>query len=125
MKEKPKFNIGDTAYFIKDNRIIKGEVTAVIANGDFFTWFEYVVDKTINGTDNDMFKSKSEVLEKVLTQLHLDAEKVLFICKTLFPEEHCIALDNELSDEDFEKLETKEEPLKIEEKTSFWKGLFN
>lgn len=124
MEKKPKFNIGDTAYFIKDNRIIKGEVTAVIANGDFFTWFKYVVDKTIEGTDDDMFKSKSEVLEKVLTQLHLDAEKVLFICKTLFPEEHCISLDNELTDDDFEKLETKEEPLKIEEKTSFWKGLF-
>lgn len=124
MDKKPKFNIGDTAYFIKDNRIIKGEVTAVIANGDFFTWFKYVVDKTIYGTDNDMFKSKSEVLEKVLTQLHLDYEKVLFICKTLFPEEYDIAVDNELTDEDFEKLEKPEEPLLIPEKSSFFRNLF-
>lgn len=46
-----------------------------------------------------------------------------FICMTLFPEEYQED-NNELTDDDFEQLETKEEPLQIEEKTSFWKGLF-
>lgn len=125
MDKKPKFNIGDTAYFIKENMIKKGEVTAVIAKGDICTWYEYVVDKQISSKENEMFNSKSEIIKKLLLQLQLDVEKVDFICKTLFPDEYDIAVDNELTDEDFEKLETKEEPLKIEEKTSFWKGLFN
>lgn len=43
---------------------------------------------------------------------------------TIFPEEYQDENSNELTDEDFEKLEKPEEPLQIEEKTSFWKGLF-
>ena len=54
----------------------------------------------------------------------MNEEKVEFICKTLFPEEYNEENDNELSDEDFEKLEKPEEPLQLPEKSSFFRNLF-
>ena len=120
MEKKPKFNIGDTAYYIKNSMIKKGEVTAIITHGNKSTWYEYQVDRDISSDDFDMFNTKSEALKIVLAQLYLDTEKVDLVCKILFPDEYV----DELTDEDFEKLEKPEEPLQIEEKTSFWKGLF-
>lgn len=104
MEKKTIFNVSDVVYYIQDNRIIEGEITAVIAKeGGIFRHYEYQVD----GKE----------------QLHLEEDKIHFICKTLFPEEY-EENSNELTDDDFEKLEKPEEPLQIEEKTSFWKGLF-
>lgn len=124
MEKKPIFNVSDVVYYIQDNRIIEGEITAVIAKeGGLFRHYEYQVDGK-EMSENKISMSKAVVIRKVLVQLHLEEDKIHFICKTLFPEEY-EENSNELTEEDFEKLETKEEPLKIEEKTSFWKGLFN
>lgn len=136
MKEKQKFNVGDKVYYIyngtySDSKKIKeGKITEVdqFLNGDHDSVsYHYYV----NGSKMDesrIFTSQSHIIRKAiyetLNNFHVDSEKVESTCKTLFPEEYQEENDNELSDEDFEKLEKPEEPLQIEEKTSFWKGLF-
>ncbi len=123
MEKKPIFNVSDVVYYIQDNRIIEGEITAVIAKeGGIFRHYEYQVDGK-EMSENKISGSKAVVIRKVLVQLHLEEDKIHFICKTLFPEEY-EENRNELSDEDFEKLETKKEPLQIPEKSSFFRNLF-
>lgn len=129
MNEKQKFNVGDTVYYISLNskKISKGIITEVdqYLNGNHVSYLYYV-----DGSKFDVsriFTSQSHIIREsiyeTLNGYQIDSEKVEFICKTLFPEEY-EENSNELSDEDFEKLEKPEEPLQIEEKTSFWKGLF-
>ena len=133
MEKKQKFNVGDTVYYVRfyneHGKIYNGTITGVdqrmTESGLDFKY--YIGDSRFS--ESKLFSKQSEVIRvaihELLDNLNMDEEKVAFICKTLFPEEYNEENDNELSDEDFEKLETKEEPLKIEEKTSFWKGLFN
>lgn len=133
MNEKQKFNVGDKVYYVYDylgsKKIRKGKITRVdqFLNGDNDLKFHYYVDGE-RLSESGIFISQSTIIRRAiyetLTDFHIDSEKVDFICKTLFPDEYDIAVDNELTDEDFEKLEKPEEPLQIEEKTSFWKGLF-
>lgn len=124
MEKKPIFNVNDVVYYIQYNRIIEGEITAVIAKdrGDF-RHYEYQVDGK-EMSENKISGSKAVVIRKVLAQLHLEEDKIHFICKTLFPEEYQEENSNELTEEDFEKLETKEETLQIPEKSSFFRNLF-
>ncbi|MBR4845462.1 MAG: hypothetical protein IKU98_03485 [Bacteroidaceae bacterium] len=128
MKEKQKFNIGDTVYYL-DSKIKEGKITQVtqyLTDFDFVNYNYYVDGSRFD--ESEIFKSQSDIIRKTIYEtlngFHLDSEKVEFICKTLFPEEYNEENGNELTDEDFEKLEKPEEPLQIEEKTSFWKGLF-
>lgn len=138
MNEKQKFNVGDKVYYIytstysdpSSKKIKEGKITEVdqFLNGDHDSVsYHYYV----NGSKFDesrIFTSKSHIIRKAiyetLNDFQVDSEKVDFICETLFPEEYQAENSNEISDEDFEKLETKEEQLQIEEKTSFWNGLF-
>lgn len=123
MEKKPNFNVSDVVYYIQDNRIIEGEITAVIAKeGGLFRHYEYQVDGK-EMSENKISSSKSVMIRRVLIQLHLEEDKIHFICKTLFPEEYG-ENRNELTDEDFEKLDKPEEPLQIPEKSSFFKNLF-
>lgn len=128
MKNKPNYNVGDTVYYIKNNTIVKGEITAITTKFPSYSfdtnWFEYCVDgKEID--ESYIFLTKSSVIRNVLLQLRLNADKVEFICKTLFPEEYQDQNQDDLVEEDFEKLDKPKEVLQIEEKTSFWKSLFN
>lgn len=133
MKEKQKFNVGDTVYYVRfyneHGKIYKGTITGVDQRmSESGVDFKYYIDND-RFSESNLFFKQSEVIRKaiheLLDNLNMDEEKVEFICKTLFPEEYNEENGNELTDDDFEKLETKEEPLKIEQKTSFWKGLFN
>lgn len=109
MKEKQKFNIGDTVYYL-DSKIRKGKITQVT---QYLTDFDLVIyNYYVDGSrfyESDIFTSQSDIIRKAiyktLNGFHLDSEKVEFICKTLFPEEYKEENDNELTDEDFEKLE--------------------
>lgn len=128
MNEKQKFNIGDTVYYL-DSKIKKGKITEVdqFLNGDHDSVsYHYYVDGS-RFYESDIFKSQSDIIREAIYEtlngFHLDSEKVEFICKTLFPEEY-EENGNELSDEDFEKLEKPEEPLLIPEKSSFFRNLF-
>lgn len=134
MNEKQKFNVGDKVYYIyngtySDSKKIKeGKITEVdqfLRDHDSVSYHYYVDGSKME--ESRIFTSQSHIIRKAiyetLNNFHVDSEKVEFICKTLFPEEY-EENSNELSDEDFEKLEQPEEPLQIEEKTSFWKGLF-
>lgn len=132
MKGKQKFNVGDTVYYVRyydyKGRIYKGKITGVDQRmSESGLYFKYYIENSIF-SESDLFSKQSEVIREaihgMLNNLHMDDEKVEFICKTLFPEEYQEENSNELTDEDFEKLEKQEEPLQIEEKTSFWKGLF-
>lgn len=128
MKERQKFNVGDTVYYVRYyDRIYKGTITGVDQRmSESGLYFKYYIDDSIF-SESDLFSKQSEVIRAaihgMLNNLYMDDEKVEFICKTLFPEEY-EENSNELSDEDFEKLEKPEDPLQIEEKTSFWNGLF-
>lgn len=130
MKKKPEYNVGDTVYYLYDNRLRKGDVSSVTAHYVAFddNWFEYRVDN-IKIDECDIFPTKSVATQKVLYQLDLGKDKIDFICKTLFPEEYGLSEEyqdqNDLTEEDFEKLDKPKEVLQIEEKTSFWKSLFN
>ena len=129
MKEKQRFNVGDTVYYLGYNSIInKGTITGVdqrmSGSGICFT---YYIDNS-RFSESELFSKKSEVISaaihEVLNKFHMDEEKVEFICKTLFPDEYKEENVNELTDEDFEKLEKTEEPLQIPEKSSFFRNLF-
>lgn len=133
MKEKQKFNVGDTVYYIYNylgsKKIEKGKITEVdqFLNGDndSVSYHYYVDGSKLN--ESEIYTSQSHIIRKAiyetLNDFHVDYEKVEFICKTLFPEEY-EENSNELTDEDFEKLEKPEEPLQIPEKSSFFRNLF-
>lgn len=118
MNEKQKFNVGDKVYYIYNylgsKKIMKGIITQVdqFLNGDYVSYHYYVDGSRMN--ESGIFTSQSHIIRKAiyetLNDFHVDSEKVESICKTLFPEEY--------------QEEKPEEPLQIEEKTSFWKGLF-
>ena len=130
---KQKFNVGDTVYYIENclgsKSIKKGKIIQVNqclnVDYDLVSYYYYIDGSRFD--ESSIFKSQShiilEAIYETLNDFHVDSEKVEYICKTLFPEEYQEE-SNELTDEDFEKLEKSEEPLQIEEKTSFWKGLF-
>ena len=133
MDEKQKFNVGDTVYYIYDylgsKKIEKGKITEVdqFLNGDHDSVsYHYYVDGS-KVDESGIFTSQSHIIRKAIYEtlngFHLDSEKVEFICKTLFPEEY-EENGNELTDEDFKKLEKPEEPLQIPEKSSFFRNLF-
>lgn len=131
MNEKQKFNVGDNVYYVYNylgsKKIRKGKITQVsqFLNGENDIRFHYYVDGS-RFDESNIFTSQSQIIRKAiyetLNDFHIDLEKVDFICNTLFPEEY--EDSNELTDEDFEKLETKEEPLQIPEKSSFFRNLF-
>ena len=129
MDEKQKFNVGDTAYYlgyrsIIHNGTIIGVDQRISGSGIYFTY--YIGDSKFS--ESELFSKKSEAfmvaIHEVLSNFQMDEEKVEFICKTLFPDEYKEENDNELTDEDFEKLEKAEEPLQIPEKSSFFRNLF-
>ena len=135
MKEKQKFNVGDKVYYIyngtySDSKKIKeGKITEVdqfLRAHDSVSYHYYVDGSKMD--ESRIFTSQSHIIRKAiyetLNDFHVDSEKVDFICKTLFPEESQEENSNELTDEDFEKLEKPEEPLQIPEKSSFFRNLF-
>lgn len=133
MDKKQKFNLGDTVYYVRfydyKGRIYKGTITGVDQRmSESGVCFSYYINDS-RFSESKLFSKQSEVIREAIHELlnnhlYMAEEKVEFICKTLFPEEYQEENSNELTDEDFEKLEKPEEPLQIEEKTSFWKGLF-
>lgn len=129
MDKKQKFNVGDTAYYLGYRSIIHiGTINGVdqrkSGSGICFTY--YIGSSKFS--ESELFSKKSEAfmeaIHEVLSNFHMDEEKVEFICKTLFPDEYQEENGNELTDEDFEKLEKPEEPLQIPEKSSFFRNLF-
>lgn len=129
MNEKQKFNVGDTVYYLGyHSRIEKGTITGVdqrmSSSGIYFTY--YIISSKFD--ESELFSKKSEVfkeaIHEVLKNFRMADEKVEFICRTLFSEEYQEENSNELSDEDFEKLEKPEEQLQIPEKSSFFRNLF-
>lgn len=129
MKEKQRFNVGDTVYYISLNskKISKGRITEVdqFLNGDHVSYHYYVDGSKFD--ESRIFTSQSHIIREAIYEtlngFQIDSEKVEFICKTLFPEEY-EENGNELTDEDFKKLEKPEEPLLIPEKSSFFRNLF-
>lgn len=132
MKEKQKFNVGDTVYYVRfyneHGKIYKGTVTGVDQRmSESGVCFKYYINDN-RFSESNLFSKQSEVIRnaihELLDNLNMDEEKVEFICKTLFPEEYNEENGNELTDEDFEMLEKPEEPLQIPEKSSFFRNIF-
>lgn len=131
---KQKFNVGDTVYYIENclgsKTIKKGKIIQVNqclnVDYDLVSYYYYIDGSRFD--ESSIFKSQSHIIRKAiyetLNDFHVDSEKVESICKTLFPEEYQEENSNELTDEDFEKLEKPEEPLQIPEKSSFFRNLF-
>lgn len=134
MDGNQKFNVGDAVYYIYNSiytdskKIIKGRITEVdqFLNGDHVSYHYYVDGEKFD--ESRIFTSQSHIIReaiyKTLNGFQIDSEKVEFICKTLFPDEYKEENDNELTDDDFKKLEKPEEPLLIPEKSSFFRNLF-
>lgn len=132
MKEKQKFNVGDTVYYVRyydyKGRIYKGTITGVDQRmSEYGLYFKYYIDDS-RFSESELFSKQSEVIRaaihEMLNNLYMADEKIEFICQNLFPEEYKEENGNELSDEDFENLEKTEEPLQIPEKSSFFRNLF-
>jgi len=66
MKVTTKFNIGDVVWYVSDNKVNKLDVTGVVIDvDDTGTKIEYYLHYDIKLTEEELFKTKEELLESL------------------------------------------------------------